>query len=69
MSQQEILMILEQRKNRWFTSNELAEMTGVTRGSITTNLKRLREREEVRFSDSILFIKNIRMGFRCKHKA
>lgn len=69
MSQEEILAILEQRKNKWFNSNELSDITHLNRSCIRVELKRLREAKEVKYRDGIRFEGFKRLGYVYKHKA
>lgn len=41
MGQGEVLEVLKKNPDKWFTSEEISQMVGVTRSSIGSSLKRL----------------------------
>ncbi|MBD3203113.1 HTH domain-containing protein [Candidatus Woesearchaeota archaeon] len=49
MGQQEVYDYLKNHKNKWFTSKDIAEGLGVSIGSVTSNLKKLRESNFVKY--------------------
>ena len=55
MGQSEILQLLASKKNKWFTSSEIANILKIKPSSISMNCKRLRKHKAVNFK---LAIKN-----------
>ena len=53
MSQAEVLEFLKKNPNKRFTSNEIGKGTEINLGALSTNLRKLRERNEVRHKDDI----------------
>jgi transcription initiation factor IIE alpha subunit len=49
MGQQDIYDFLKKNKRRWFTSKELSKKLGISIGSVTMSLKKLRESKSVKF--------------------
>ena len=49
MSQQDVHAFLKDNPDKWFTSKEISDMLGVSLGSTTISLKRLRETGEVEY--------------------
>jgi len=47
MSQQEVYTFLKNNPNEWFTSKDISKSSGISIGSVTTSLKKLRTRGEV----------------------
>lgn len=47
MSQQDIYNFLKQHPDRWFTAREINEYLKLSQGSISNNLKKLRQRNAV----------------------
>ncbi len=43
MGQQEVYEFLKENQNTWFTSREISDNLGVSIGSVTMNLKKLRK--------------------------
>jgi len=41
MGQYEVLQILKENPNKWFTTKELADLTKVTTGSVASSIKRM----------------------------
>lgn len=46
MGQQEVFSFLKNNKKKWFTSKDIADGLGVSLGSVTNNLKKLRKTEK-----------------------
>ena len=49
MGQQEVYIFLKENKNRWFLSKEVSKQLGVSIGSVTNCLKKLRESKAINF--------------------
>ncbi|MCX8147560.1 MAG: winged helix-turn-helix domain-containing protein [Candidatus Woesearchaeota archaeon] len=49
MGQQDIYDFLKKHPKRWFTSKELSQKLGISIGSVTMSLKKLRESKSVKF--------------------
>ncbi|MFC1753952.1 winged helix-turn-helix domain-containing protein [Thermoproteota archaeon] len=49
MGQQDIYDFLKKNPNKWFTSKELSQKLGISIGSVTMSLKKLRESKSVKF--------------------
>jgi len=49
MGQQEVYNFLKSNKNRWFLSKEISIKLGVSIGSVTNCLKKLRETKAINF--------------------
>ncbi len=49
MGQQEVYSFLERNKNSWFFSKEISEGLGVSIGSVTNCLKKLRKSNAINF--------------------
>ncbi|HLC46845.1 MAG TPA: winged helix-turn-helix domain-containing protein [Candidatus Nanoarchaeia archaeon] len=49
MGQQDIYDYLKRHPRKWHTSKELSEKLGISIGSVTMSLKKLRESKSVRF--------------------
>jgi|TARA_Y100000310_G_C20388881_1_gene671798 Mn-dependent DtxR family transcriptional regulator len=49
MGQQEVYTFLKKNKNRWFFSKEISKRLGVSIGSVTNCLKKLRENKAINF--------------------
>jgi len=47
MGQQEVYSFLKKNKNKWFFSKEIAERIGISIGSVTNCLKKLRQGKAV----------------------
>jgi len=47
MGQQDVLRFLRENPDNWFTSSEISSAIGISKGSVTMSLKRLRESNEV----------------------
>lgn len=47
MSQQDIYNFLKQHPDKWFTAREINEYLKLSQGSISNNLKKLRQRNAV----------------------
>ncbi|OGM02190.1 hypothetical protein A3K72_04320 [Candidatus Woesearchaeota archaeon RBG_13_36_6] len=52
MGQQEVFDFLKKNEGRWWTSKEIAMKLNSSVGSVTTNLNKLRKREEIQFKRS-----------------
>jgi predicted transcriptional regulator len=52
MGQQDVYNFLKKHPEEWFTSGDISNMINISVGSVTTSLKRLRERNEVRYKKS-----------------
>jgi hypothetical protein len=55
MSQEEILKILKENKNNWYTSKELSLLTGKNTVSVTKNMGKLAKLQDIKY-------KSIRTG-------
>lgn len=49
MGQQEVYNFLKRDKNEWFLSKEISKKLGVSIGSVTNCLKKLRENKAINF--------------------
>ena len=49
MGQQEVYSFLKKNKNKWFFSKDIAKKSGVSIGSVTNCLKKLREGKAICF--------------------
>ena len=49
MGQQDIYDFLKKHPKRWYTSKELSQKLGISIGSVTMSLKKLRESKSVKF--------------------
>ncbi len=49
MGQEEVYSFLKRNKNRWFFSKEISKRLGVSIGSVTNCLKKLRENQAINF--------------------
>lgn len=49
MGQQEVYDFLCKNKNKWFTSRDISEALGVSIGSVTMSLKKLRKTNIIKF--------------------
>jgi|TARA_Y100000310_G_scaffold330315_1_gene401735 Mn-dependent DtxR family transcriptional regulator len=49
MGQQEVYSFLKRKKKRWFLSKEISKGLGVSIGSVTNCLKKLRENKAITF--------------------
>ena len=49
MGQQDIYDFLKKNPKKWFTSKELSQKLGISIGSVTMSLKKLRESKSVRY--------------------
>lgn len=52
MGQQEVYNFLKKNRSKWFTSKEIASGLDVSLGSVTNNLKKLRQSKEIMFKES-----------------
>jgi Mn-dependent DtxR family transcriptional regulator len=52
MGQQEVYNFLKQNKNKWFTSKQISESIGVSIGSVTMSLKKLRKSQLVKYKNT-----------------
>lgn len=52
MGQQEVYNFLKNNKSKWFLSKEISKKLGVSIGSVTNCLKKLRENKAVIFSET-----------------
>jgi transcription initiation factor IIE alpha subunit len=64
MAQREIIEHLEKNKNKWFDTSVLANIFGVSQGSIQENLRRLSKRKHIVlkkkvYDNSIFKYKNV----------
>ena len=53
MGQQEVFTFLKRNSNKWFTTRQIAERLKTSFGSVTTNLKILRESKQVNCEKTI----------------
>jgi len=49
MGQQDIYDFLKKNPKKWFTSKELSQKLGISIGSVTMSLKKLRESKSVKY--------------------
>jgi len=49
MGQQEVYLFLKKNKSKWFLSKEISKKLGVSIGSVTNCLKKLRESRAINF--------------------
>jgi len=49
MGQQEVYSFLKKNKNKWFFSKDIAKRVGISIGSVTNCLKKLREGKAIYF--------------------
>ena len=49
MSQQDIFNFLKEHNDRWFSAREINEYLHLSQGSISNNLKKLRQRNAVEY--------------------
>lgn len=49
MGQQDIIEYLDTHKGKWYSSHELSKSLGISIGSITMSLKKLRKSEMVKY--------------------
>ena len=49
MSQQDIYNFLKEHPNEWFTAREINDYLKLSQGSISNNLKKLRQRDAVEY--------------------
>jgi DNA-binding transcriptional regulator GbsR (MarR family) len=52
MGQQEVYNFLKEKKGRWFTSKEISKETGVSIGSVTMSLKKLRKSQLIKYKNT-----------------
>lgn len=52
MGQQEVYNFLKSNKGKWMTSKEIATHMDASLGSVTTNLTKLRKRNEIKYKRS-----------------
>lgn len=52
MGQQEVYDFLRKNKNKWFTSRDISEALGVSIGSVTMSLKKLRKTNIIKFKNT-----------------
>lgn len=52
MGQQEIYDFLRANKGQWFTSKEISEKLGVSIGSVTMSLKKLRKTNMIKYKNT-----------------
>ena len=52
MGQQEIYSFLLKNHSTWFTSREIVDLTGLSMGSVSKSLKRLRESKQIDFMEN-----------------
>lgn len=52
MGQQEVYNFLKENKSRWFTSKEISKETGVSIGSVTMSLKKLRKSQLIKYKNT-----------------
>lgn len=54
MGQQEVYNFLKKNHSQWFTSKQIAKGLQVSLGSVTNNLKKLRQSKEILYKESPL---------------
>jgi len=52
MGQQEVYDFLKKNKNTWYTSREISEALGVSIGSVTMSLKKLRKTNIIKYKNT-----------------
>ncbi len=52
MGQQEVYDFLTKNKGKWFTSREISEKLGVSIGSVTMSLKKLRKTNLIKYKNT-----------------
>jgi len=52
MGQQEVYDFLCKNKNKWYTSKEISEALGVSIGSVTMSLKKLRKTNIIKYKNT-----------------
>ena len=52
MGQQEVYDFLCKHKDKWFTSRDISEKLGVSIGSVTMSLKKLRKTNLIKYKNS-----------------
>ena len=52
MGQQEVYDFLVKNKGKWFTSREISERLGVSIGSVTMSLKKLRKTNIIKYRNT-----------------
>jgi DNA-binding transcriptional regulator GbsR (MarR family) len=52
MGQQEVYDFLRKNKNKWFTSRDISEALGVSIGSVTMSLKKLRKTNIIKYKNT-----------------
>ena len=52
MGQQEVYDFLSNNKGKWFTSREISEQLGVSIGSVTMSLKKLRKTNLIKYKNT-----------------
>jgi DNA-binding transcriptional regulator GbsR (MarR family) len=52
MGQQEVYDFLKKHKNTWFTSRDISEALGVSIGSVTMSLKKLRKTNIIKYKNT-----------------
>jgi len=52
MGQQEVYDFLKKQKNKWFTSRDISEALGVSIGSVTMSLKKLRKTNIIKYKNT-----------------
>jgi hypothetical protein len=57
MGQQDTYAFLKEHKDKWFSSRDMAKGMGASLGSITNNLKKLRESKQIMFRKTDRLIK------------
>jgi len=49
MGQQEVYQFLKKHSGRWYTSKEISEEIGISRGAVTESLRKMRESVEIKY--------------------
>lgn len=52
MGQQEVYDFLKKNSGKWYTSREISEKLGISIGSVTMSLKKLRKSKIVKFKNT-----------------
>ncbi|MBN2367430.1 replication/maintenance protein RepL [Candidatus Woesearchaeota archaeon] len=52
MGQQEVYDFLTKNRSKWFTSREISAMLGVSIGSVTMSLKKLRKTNIIKYKNT-----------------
>lgn len=52
MGQQEVYDFLKKNKSKWFTSKDISEALGVSIGSVTMSLKKLRKTNIIKYTNT-----------------